>query len=110
MDRYSIFAVCTITQNFHPQEDCASNTDPNAVTAEYSARDVAQPADRAWHPFSKIDFKGLKKGGHTLFMATYFLSVTKSSTKFRDMTCSRPLERSVCPVSSNFLFIGTFSS
>ena len=61
MDRYSIFAVCTITQNFHPQEDCASNTDPNAVTAEYSARDVAQPADRAWHPFSNID---LKKGPH----------------------------------------------
>ena len=88
MDRYSIFAVCTITQNFHPQEDCASNTDPNAVTAEYSAIDVAQPADRAWHPFSNID---LKKGGHTPFMVTYFLSVTKFSTKFQTMACSRPL-------------------
>ena len=46
-------------------------------------RGVVQPADRAWHLFSKIDFKGQeKKDRDTPFVVTYFLSVTKSEFFF----------------------------
>ena len=79
-------------------------------------RNVVQPADRAWHHFSKIDFEGQKKKGHTPFMVTYFLSVTKSSTKIQIMRAngsdqpwsSALIPRSVISFSCKISCHGTF--